>query len=142
MNILFRKLINKKITLQCNNSLNTALERRTVNSPKMKKVLILPLFFLGLIARAQSSENEIIKVSNLREQMAYEVLAYPNPSQGNLHIDAPKGATCKIVSTKGVYVGTWEVEENGLDIADLPTGSYIASIRIGNRMTSKKILVL
>jgi hypothetical protein len=139
---LFRKRLNKEITPQCNNSLNTALEGRTVNSPKMKKVSILPLFFLGLISHAQSSENEIIKVSELREHMTYEVLAYPNPSQGNLHIEAPNGSVCTIVSTNGVYVGTWKIEEEGLDITGLPTGSYIATIRKGEKMSSKKILVL
>ena len=139
---LFRKHLNKEIILQCNNSLITALKRRTVNSPKMKKVSILPLFFLGLISNAQTSENEIIKVSQLREHMTYEVLAYPNPSQGNLHIEAPNGSVCTIVSTKGVYVGAWKIEEAGLDITGLPTGSYIATIRKGEKMSSKKILVL
>lgn len=104
--------------------------------------MFLPIVFLGLIAYGQSDENEINKVQHMREHMKYKVLAYPNPSQGNVHIDAPEGAICQLVSSSGSYIGTWEVREKGIDFESLPTGSYIVTINFNQSMESTMFVVL
>lgn len=108
----------------------------------MKKVLILLTLFSSTNLQAQIEENEIIKTANLRQKMEYEVLAYPNPSRGNVHISAPSGSLCKIDSSNGTYIGTWEVNHAGLDVEGLPMGSYIITISFNQELTLKRLIVL
>lgn len=112
----------------------------------MKNFLIIPLLFIGTLSFSQSNENEIEKMTQLRaecvERSKCNVSVYPNPSQGLVHIDAPRGATCQIYSSAGTYVGTWTVYENGLSLSDLPSGSYITTVNYNgiNRMNRLVIL--
>ena len=119
---------------------------RTVKPPIMKKLCVLPILLIALNSFGQTSDNEILRVAELRQQCVERskcvVKAYPNPSQGVVHIEAPNGATCRVISTNGTYVGTWEVGINGLDLTDLPTGNYIATVSYNsiNRITRLVIL--
>lgn len=108
----------------------------------MTKAIFLPLLFLSYVSFSQTEENEIVNASQKRAIAEYNILVYPNPSQGYLHLDAPEGAICKIVSTKGTYLGTWEIRGKGLELMDLPLGSYIATIKVGELTTIRKFLVL
>lgn len=108
----------------------------------MTKAIFLPLLFLSCFSFSQSEENEIVNASQKRTIAEYNILVYPNPSQGYLQLDAPEGAICTIVSTKGTYLGTWEIRKNGLELMDLPLGSYIATIKVGELSTIRKFLVL
>lgn len=108
----------------------------------MTKAIFLPLLLLSCFSFAQTDENEIINASNKRSLAEYKILVYPNPSQGYIHLDAPEGAICKIVSSKGTYLGTWEIREAGLELMDLPMGSYVATVKVGELTTIRKFLVL
>lgn len=90
------------------------------------------MLLFGFLSFSQSEDNEILRVAKLRsdcvERSKCEVSIFPNPSPGLVKIEAPKGATCKVYSTAGTYVGTWTVYENGLSLSDLPSGSYIVAV--------------
>ena len=141
MSSLFRTVLNKS-----NKSVtflfNSVAIYRTVKIKIMSKAIFLPLLFFSCFSFAQTDDNEIITTSNKRILAEYKILVYPNPSQGNIHLDAPEGAICKIVSSKGTYLGTWEVREEGLELMDLPLGTYIATVKVGELTTIRKFLVL
>ncbi len=108
--------------------------------------LFFALFGVSLSTHAQSSENEILQTAQLRadcvERSLCKVDVYPNPSNGPVHIEAPKGALCMIYSTTGTYVGTWEVGENGLDLVDLSTGIFIAAVTYNGVKRTSRIVIL
>lgn len=111
------------------------------------KVLILSAFFgASLSGFAQSSDNEIKQVAQKRadcvERSLCNVSVYPNPSNGPVHVDAPKGATCQVYSASGTYVGTWDVGEGGLDLIDLPSGSFIAAVQYNGITRTSRIVIL
>lgn len=99
-------------------------------------------FFLA----AQTSENDIKRVAQLRadcvERSLCNVSVYPNPSSGPVHVDAPRGASCQIYSTNGTYVGTWTVGDGGLDLVDLPTGTFVAAVQYNNITRTSRIVIL
>jgi len=111
------------------------------------KFLILTLF-CGTVgaATAQNSDNEIKQIAQKRadcvERSLCTVAVYPNPTNGPVHVDAPKGATCQIYSTTGTYVGTWDVGETGLDLVDLPTGTFIAAVQYNGITRTSRIVIL
>lgn len=111
------------------------------------KFLILTLF-CGTVgaANAQNSDNEIKQIAQKRadcvERSLCTVSVYPNPANGPVHVDAPKGASCQIYSTTGTYVGTWEVGETGLDLVDLPTGTFIAAVQYNGITRTSRIVIL
>lgn len=109
----------------------------------MKKVAILQLFMVfNVCAFAQSEDNEIIQIQKKRELASCEVLLYPNPSAERIFINAPLGSTCEIYSTQGTYVGTWKIEEEGVELNDLGSGSYIALIRSEGAMVRRNFVIL
>lgn len=112
----------------------------------MNYFLFFALFGAAVSSYAQSSDNEILRIAQLRaecvERSECNVNVYPNPSKGPVHIDAPKGATCMVYSTAGTYVGTWEVGEEGLDLTDLPTGIFIAAVSYNNIKRASRIVIL
>ena len=97
---------------------------------------------MSSLTLAQSNSNEIIEVSKTRELMSYDINIYPNPSTQDIHIAAPEGSICAVFSSKGTYVGTWEIRENGLDLLGMPSGSYIVTIKQGDQKVSKRFLIL
>lgn len=112
----------------------------------MKFLLLSMLLGTSLFSVAQSSDNEILRVAQLRadcvERSLCEVSVYPNPSSGPVHIDAPKGATCQIYSIKGTYVGTWTVGDAGLDLIDLTTGTFVAAVQYNGITRTSRIVIL
>jgi hypothetical protein len=119
------------------------MENRTVKSPKMNKSILIALLALSTSSFAQTNTgNEIENVQAKRELAAYEVVVSPNPSADDVSINAPEGSICKIVSTNGTYVGTWEVRENGIDLKDLGMGTYIAVISLNGQSIHRKFVIL
>jgi|GEM_PF-2908296 hypothetical protein len=112
----------------------------------MKSLFLCMLFGASLSAYAQSSDNEIKRVAQSRldcvERSQCNVSVYPNPSSGPVHIDAPKGAVCQVYAISGTYVGTWEVGELGLDLVDLPSGSFIAAVKYNGITRTSRIMIL
>ncbi|PWL31451.1 MAG: hypothetical protein DCO96_04430 [Fluviicola sp. XM-24bin1] len=112
----------------------------------MNHLLFLALFGAAFSSYAQSSDNEILRVAEVRadcvERSLCKVEVYPNPSKGPVHVDAPKGATCMVYSTAGTYVGTWEVGEGGLDLVDLSTGIFIAAVSYNGIKRTSRIVIL
>ena len=87
------------------------------------------------------SQNEIKNVAGMRREL--EVAIYPNPTQGKFVIEAKEGASVAIYSSNGTYVGTWIVGSDGkLTIEDLPQGSFVCSIVIGEIRSIKKLVIL
>ncbi len=112
----------------------------------MNYFFLFALFGASLFGHTQTSDNEILQVAELRadcvERSLCNVEVYPNPSNGPVHLDAPKGASCQIFSSSGTYVGTWEVGENGLDLVDLPTGIFIAAVHYNGIKRTSRIVIL
>ncbi len=108
----------------------------------MNKSTLVALLLLSAPAFAQTSENEIESIRVKRELASYEVVVSPNPSADDVSINAPEGSICKIVSANGTYVGTWEVRENGIDLNDLGTGSYIAVISMNGQSVHRRFVIL
>ena len=104
------------------------------------------LLFLALVgsisAKAQTSDNEIVNVDKKRTLAEYEIVVSPNPSSGAISINAPLGAQCKVVSSKGTYVGTWNVEEGGFFLDGLSDGTYIVAVTFEGQTVTRKFLVL
>lgn len=97
---------------------------------------------MSSLSFAQSKSNEIIEVSETRELMSYDINIYPNPSDRDIHIAAPEGAICTVISSNGTYVGTWETREEGLDLLGMPSGNYIVTIRQGDQIITKRFIIL
>lgn len=98
----------------------------------MKKLSVIAMLLIGAFSFAQDSVNDIKRIAALREACVERskciVNIYPNPSTGPVHVDAPRGAQCRVASLSGTYIGTWEVGDQGLDLVDLPAGSYITQV--------------
>lgn len=108
----------------------------------MKNTLLFLALFACFASKAQTFDNEIVNVSNKRALAEYEIVVSPNPSNGSINVNAPFGAECKVVSSKGTYIGTWKVEENGFHLADLAIGSYLVMITLDGQTATRKFLVL
>lgn len=112
----------------------------------MKRLILCLSFGMVFSVFSQSVDNEILLVAQKRadciERSQCNVSIYPNPSNGPIHIDAPKGAQCQIYSITGTYVGTWEVGETGLDLIDLPSGSFVAAVSYNGITRSSRIMIL
>jgi len=73
-----------------------------------------------------------------------DVKLYPNPTNGNLHIEAEQISKIDILSISGEtirsYICDKNLKENIIDISNLSDGSYIIRIFIGNEFILKKII--
>ena len=109
----------------------------------MKRLILSTtmLFVFSTLSFAQKS-NEIEEIANKRKLMEYELMVTPNPATGPVTIEAPKGSTCRIVSEKGTYVGTWTLEEGKLQLESMPLGNYIIHITLGDMHVQRRLLVL
>lgn len=112
----------------------------------MKLLMLTVLAGAPLFLSAQTTDNEIKRVAQSRENCVErslcKVSVYPNPSAGPVHIDAPSGATCQVYSTNGTYVGTWTVGENGLDLIDLTTGTFVAAVQYNGITRTSRVVIL
>lgn len=104
------------------------------------------LLFLALgcvfTLNAQISDNEIVQVTQKRNLAEYEIAVFPNPSSGAISMNAPEGSTCKVVSTKGTYVGTWEVDDSGFFLDGLSVGTYIVEVDFNGQKVVRRFLVI
>lgn len=122
----------------------------------MKGLMIVLLVVLSNAAIAQENEhikgnelgtssesNSILRVSSLRNALEVDVLAYPNPSNGNITVNAPERSVLTLYQDNGVYVGTWNVDHTGkVEMADLPSGMLILTIVKDTERVVKKVVVL
>lgn len=108
----------------------------------MKNALLFLALVVGFATEAQTYDNEIVNVSNKRALAEIEITVSPNPSKGSINVNAPSGSECKVVSSKGTYIGTWKVEENGFHLDDLAIGSYVVLITLEGQTVTRKFLVL
>lgn len=104
------------------------------------------LLFLALgcvfTLNAQASDNEIIQVTQKRSLAEYEIVVFPNPSSGAISMNVPEGSTCKVLSTKGTYVGTWVVDKNGFFLDGLSEGTYIVEVDLNGQKITRRFLVI
>ena len=104
------------------------------------------LLFLALgcifTLNAQTSENEIVQVTQKRNLAEYEIAVFPNPSSGAISMNAPEGSICKVASTKGTYVGTWEADEKGFFLDGLSEGTYIVEVNFNGQKITRRFLVI
>lgn len=104
------------------------------------------LLFLALgcffTLNAQTSDNEIVQVTQKRILAEYEISVFPNPSSGAISMNVPEGSTCKVVSTKGTYVGTWEVDDSGFFLDGLSEGTYIVEVNLNGQKVTRRFLVI
>lgn len=91
---------------------------------------------------AQNSENEIVEVAKKRQLSAYEIVVAPNPSPDHVVVSAPEGAICVVHSSSGMYVGTWEIRDGGLQLQDLGSGVFVAQITYGGDAITKRFVIL
>jgi hypothetical protein len=122
----------------------------------MKDVLVV--LFLCLSAQLIAQENEHLKgsgveepaesnaiqrISSLRNALEVDVLAYPNPSNGDITVSAPELSVLTLYLDNGVYVGTWNVDHTGkVEMADLPSGMLILTIVKDSERVVRKVVVL
>lgn len=108
----------------------------------MKNSLLFLAFGCVYSLSAQTTDNEIIQVSQQRNLAQYEIAVYPNPSSGAISLNAPEGALCKVMSTKGTYIGTWKVDENGFFLDGLSVGTYIVEVELDGQKVTRRFLVI
>lgn len=90
-----------------------------------------------------SENNSILRISSLRNALEVDVLAYPNPSTGNITVSAPELSVLTLYMENGVYVGTWNVDHTGkVEMADLPSGMLILTIVKDTERVVRKVVVL
>ena len=104
------------------------------------------LLFLALgcffSLNAQTSDNEIVQVTQKRSLAEYEIAVFPNPSSGAISLNAPEGSTCTVVSTKGTYVGKWVVDQNDFFLDGLSVGTYIVEVELNGQKVTRRFLVI
>lgn len=108
----------------------------------MKNSLLFLALSCTISLNAQTTDNEIMQVSQKRALAEYEISVFPNPSSGAISLNAPEGSTCKVVSTKGTYIGTWQVDENGFYLDGLSVGTYIVEVELNGQKVTRRFLVI
>lgn len=108
----------------------------------MKNYLLFLALGCTISLNAQLSDNEIVQVTQKRNLAEYEITVFPNPSSGAISLNAPAGSTCKVASTKGIYVGTWEVDESGFFLDGLSVGTYIVEVTLNGQSVTRRFLVI
>ena len=96
---------------------------------------------LNLFVNVGGSSN-INQITNSQN----EVLVYPNPSKGVIHIQSEKTIqTIKIRNLLGEVIYNKQqvnVKENGIDVSSYPTGVYLIYIQAGDKSTTIKKIIL
>ncbi len=108
----------------------------------MKNALLFLALGCFYTLNAQTSDNKIVEVTKKRNLAEYEIVVFPNPSSGAISLNVPKGSTCKVVSTKGTYIGTWDVEQNEFFLDGLSVGTYIVEVELDGQKVTRRFLVI
>ncbi len=106
----------------------------------MKKVFLGALVFLSFGIHAQT--NEIEEVAKKRELATYNIHVAPNPSNDHVVVAAPEGSICTVYSSNGIYVGQWEIREEGLRLDNLGSGVFIAQVQIDGQSVTRRFVIL
>jgi hypothetical protein len=94
-------------------------------------------------ANQSKSENDVIRIKEVREGLEMEVNVYPNPSNGLIYLEGLPGTTITIYSSQGVYVGTWVIDSGKhITTAELPQGSFLCVLSNGDKQVTKRVVVL
>jgi hypothetical protein len=108
----------------------------------MKKMSLLSMLILCFFSKAQTDDNEIKNVAKKRALAECEIVVSPNPSQGTIFVNAPDGSTVILTSSKGTYIGSWEVHSGGFKLEGMSTGTYVAIINDDNSVVTRRFIVL
>jgi len=80
-----------------------------------------------------------------QEQAQIEIAIYPNPTSGQVHINAEHEIKqVSVQSFDGKLIGNWNFtpsEHQEMDLHDLPSGLYYLSIQSGDQWTTEKIVI-
>lgn len=115
-------------------------------SPKfkiMKSLFLICSVSLSFVSFSQTEvlNSENTETSSISKKM--EVLVSPNPAIEKCTILGEEGAICKVYSSTGTYIGTWNFENsNTVLLTDLPTGILQAVIEKNGFVVVKRIVVL
>jgi hypothetical protein len=91
--------------------------------------------------QSELTYSENTETSSISKKM--EVFVSPNPAIEKCTILGEEGATCKVYSSTGTYIGTWNFENsNTVLLTDLPTGILQAVIEKNGVRVVKRIVVL
>ena len=74
----------------------------------------------------------------------YETLIFPNPSNGVLNIELPRGLIGRFVITgvSGKAIRTGQIESQAiLDLRDLKSGNYVTQIFYENKVEVFRIII-
>lgn len=109
----------------------------------MRNLLILGLILLSAgSAFSQTSDNEIVRTNQTRSLSEINVVVASNVSNSSVIVKAPIGSICQIVSMNGTYVGTWHLELEQVELQDLGSGTFIATIKNGKEVVRRKFAIL
>lgn len=107
----------------------------------MKKAALLQLFLLCVGFTYAQAENQ--HLDRRKKSLAEcHVVVSPNPSYGTIFVNAPEGSRCIVSSSKGTYIGTWNIEKDGFRMEGLSTGTYVVIIKHNNQTETRKFIVL
>jgi hypothetical protein len=109
----------------------------------MKTLLIIFAVIFSFISFSQSEISTIEKAELPILTKTMEVLISPNPAIDKCTVIGEEGAICKVYSSTGTYIGTWNFDEsNTVLLTDLPSGILQAVIEKNGVMVVKRIVVL
>lgn len=109
----------------------------------MRNLLISGLILLTSNSGfSQSSDNEIIRTEQTRSLSEINVVVASNISNSSVIVKAPVGSVCQIVSMNGTYVGTWHIELEQIELQDLGSGTFVATIQNGEEVVRRKFVIL
>jgi hypothetical protein len=89
------------------------------------------------------SEENVVTATH--DQVPLEIGVYPNPTSGQVHINAEHEIKqVSVQSFDGKLIGTWNFtpsEHQEIDLHDLPSGMYYMSIQSGDQWSTEKIVI-
>lgn len=102
------------------------------------RCLIVMIVINGVVF-SQNNEIEIVKENR---QNKLEVIVAPNPSEGDVIIKVPTGATCMLLSIQGKIIGKWTVHNGEIQFENLAAGTYWVIVNYEGMVQRKKLVVL
>ena len=109
----------------------------------MKTFLSIFAIISSFISFSQSEINTTEKSEATILNKAMEVLIAPNPAVDKCTVIGEEGASCKVYSATGTYIGTWNFDNsNTVLLTDLPSGILQAVIEKDGVRVVKRIVVL
>ena len=89
------------------------------------------------------SEENVITAT--QDQALLEIGVYPNPTSGQLHINAEHDIKqVNVQSLDGKLIGHWNFtpsEQQEMNLQYLPSGMYYLSIQSGDQWSTEKIVI-